>query len=365
MQSKTTGLMKAERQRTPELEMTDVVGVFRDPALKRAFHASWFYGGNIYLHGGVSRYSGGEPLDDVIKIDVECQKATLVRCRNSGPKRSHHRCAIIDTKWVCFIGGWDGKQRTTDVWALDLDNFEWTMFSPSSSSEPPAGLSSHTCTKVASNEVIISGREGGVRMQRRYGSVFNLKIDTTRHTYSYKELSLHISSRSGHIACLLEKEEKQSSKLALVIHGGRNSDSVELLGTYNNTNTKLLLHQKNLETVLKSHLGSPGKSSKLSFTMTKCKTLRHHAAVEAGKFCVVHGGEVFGKARDTVSGDLFIADMIANKWWVLSNGLNKDNQNSLKRMGHSIFYVNNKIYIVAGIGASGKVADDSVIWILL
>lgn len=342
------------------------VGSVRDPALKRAFYASWLFEGNIYLHGGITRCnSGDEPSDDVIKIDVECQRVSILRCKNVGPTRSHHKCVMMNSKWACLIGGWDGKRRTTEVWALNMDNFEWKLLTANSSNVPPAGLSSHTCTTVTSNEVIVSGREGGIRMQRRYGSVFNLKIDVKNHTYRYKELSLHISSRSGHIACLQEKDSKQSSKMALVVHGGRDSDSVELLGTYSRTEMELSLHQRNLETFIKSNLENPSKSSKLSFSMTKCKNLRHHAVVEAGKFCMLHGGEVFGKARDTVSGDLFIVDMIANKWWIISNDLNQANPNSLKRMGHSIFYIDNKLYIVAGIGSDGKVADDSIIWISL
>lgn len=344
--------------------MADVESV-RDPALKRAFYASWVFEGNIYLHGGITKCSGGdEPLNDVVKIDLECQNVTALRCKNAGPKRSHHRCVTVDTKWACLIGGWDGKQRTTDVWALNLDTSEWVMFNPEASNEPPAGLSSHTCTKVTSNGIIISGREGGVRMQRRYGSVYNLKIDTKNYTYRYKELSMHISSRSGHIACLLEKDSKPNSELALVIHGGRDSDAVELLGTYSKkVEAELSLYQKSLEIFIKSNLEKSSKSSKLS--MTKFKCLRHHAVIEVGKFCLVHGGEVFGKARDTVSGDLFIADMIAHKWWIISNDLDQASQKSLKRMGHSIFYINDKLYIVAGIGANGKVADDSVIWVSL
>jgi len=44
--------------------------------------------------------------------------------------------------------------------------------------------------------MIVTGREGGVRTQRRYGSVFKLIVDLNKSTYIYQELPHHISSRS-------------------------------------------------------------------------------------------------------------------------------------------------------------------------
>jgi hypothetical protein len=45
------------------------------------------------------------------------------------------------------------------------------------------GLSSHTATAVNGDTVVVIGREGGVREQRRFGDVFLLRLDFERRTY--------------------------------------------------------------------------------------------------------------------------------------------------------------------------------------
>ena len=48
---------------------------------------------------------------------------------------------------------------------------------------------------IKPNEAVVTGREGGVRMQRRFGSSFKLRIDVSLSRYAYEELPYHIASR--------------------------------------------------------------------------------------------------------------------------------------------------------------------------
>lgn len=336
--------------------------LIKDPLLRRAFHAFWNFDDKLYLHGGINKHNScEEPSGDVIEINLSSGSVAILRCQNTGPGLSHHKSIIFDRKWVCFIGGWDGRQRTSKVYVLNMETLKWSMLSPDVSSMPPVGLSSHTCTKVGPFEIVISGREGGVRMQRRYGSVYKLTIDVQSMSYQYKELPIHISSRSGHVACLLEKD----LSVSLVVHGGRDSDSPEIIGTWPKKQVDFAHNTQELETKVKTYLPSQRvkkqeESVANILIPTKSRSLRHHAAIEAGKLCLVHGGEVFGKARDTVSGDIFVHNNIASKWWMKSY-----TNSSMKRMGHSIFYQNGYLYIISGIGSNGKTPEDSIVSIAL
>ena len=79
------------------------------------------------------------------------------------------------------------------------------------------GLSSHTATAVNDETVIVVGREGGVREQRRFGDVFLLRVDFERKSYFYEEAPFKIDSRSGHTAAVLSSSVTGE---ALMIFGG-------------------------------------------------------------------------------------------------------------------------------------------------
>ncbi|XP_039253892.1 kelch domain-containing protein 9-like [Styela clava] len=342
--------------------MMEYEKLIEDPLLKRAFHAWWIYNNNIYLHGGVDKYNSlKEPFEDVVEIQLPSKSVQPAKCKNFGPRKSHHRAIIIDEKWVCLIGGWDGRQRTSTVHALNMETFEWTNLSVDALCSPPVGLSGHTCTKVGLREIIISGREGGVRMQRRYGSVYKLTVNIENLSYNYKELPIHISSRSGHVSCLLEK----NSMLNLIVGGGRDSDSAEIVGTWPKKQINFSHNVHELELRLKAHLPSQRVETQKRpvanlLIPTKPRSLRYHAAIEAGCLCLVHGGEVFGRARDTISGDIFVHNNVASKWWVKTC-----TAPILKRMGHSLWYDDGYLYIISGIGSNGKIPDGSVVSIPL
>ena len=74
------------------------------------------------------------------------------------------------------------------------------------------------------------------------------------------------------------------------------------------------------------------------------RSIRNHAVLSAGHFAFVHGGEIFGKVRDNVVGDLRVHDASATRWWEVAR-----DEPSMKRMGHSMFWINDRIYIIGGV----------------
>lgn len=158
--------------------------VVRDALLARAFHSCTELRGRLYLVGGLLAGGAREPSGDTVVWDPAGGQAVRVGARG-GPRRSHHDAAPLGGRWLCAVGGWDGSRRLASVAALDTERGEWEAWTESPGSCPPAGLSSHTCTRLSDRELRVAGREGGTRTQRRYGSVYTLRLDPRARTYWY------------------------------------------------------------------------------------------------------------------------------------------------------------------------------------
>lgn len=156
--------------------------VARDALLARGFHSLTELRGRFYLVGGLLAGESLEPSGDTVVFDPALGQATRLGSPGS-PARSHHDAAAVEGRWLCVVGGWDGARRLATVAALDLESERWETWTPAPASQSPAGLSSHTCTRVSEREVRVTGREGGTRTQRRYGSVFTLRLDPVARTY--------------------------------------------------------------------------------------------------------------------------------------------------------------------------------------
>lgn len=77
------------------------------------------------------------------------------------------------TKQIFFSGGWNGKERSSDVHVYNCKDNIW--FTCQTTGFPVgAGLSSHTANLLSNGEILIIGREGSLRMQRRSGNAFIL-----------------------------------------------------------------------------------------------------------------------------------------------------------------------------------------------
>ncbi|XP_047696661.1 kelch domain-containing protein 9 isoform X1 [Prionailurus viverrinus] len=158
--------------------------VARDALLARAFHSCTELRGRFYLVGGLPAGGATEPSGDTVVFDPAGGQAVRLGARG-GPRRSHHDAAPVGGRWLCVVGGWDGSRRVATVAALDTERGAWEAWSAAPGSRPPAGLSSHTCTRVSDRELRVAGREGGTRTQRRYGSVYTLRLDPGARTYRY------------------------------------------------------------------------------------------------------------------------------------------------------------------------------------
>lgn len=174
--------------------------VARDALLARAFHSCTELRGRLYLVGGLLAGGATEPSADTVVLDPAGDQAVRLGARG-GPRRSHHDAVPLGGRWLCAVGGWDGSRRLATVAALDTERGEWEAWAAAPGSCPPAGLSSHTCTRLSDREVRVAGREGGTRTQRRFGSIYTLRLDPGARTYWYgtpapnRPPSLHLHSR--------------------------------------------------------------------------------------------------------------------------------------------------------------------------
>ncbi|KAI8497437.1 cyclin binding [Branchiostoma belcheri] len=275
------------------------------PLAARVSHSCNVVRGRLVIFGGTSVAQSKEPLNDVV---------LLTRCKNEGPARSHHAAVTISDRYVCVVGGWDGKQRTSAVSVLDTESLTWSDLRPGPGNDPPVGLSSHTCTKLSDTEMLVVGREGGVRMQRRFGSVFHLKVDVEKGRYEYREAAYHASSRAGHTASVIKVEDSRCSDLEAGF-------------------TKLVE-----QGVAKKQVP---------------KGVHHHTASTIGRYVVFYGGECFARARDTVCDDIFLFD-VGGKHGVWYHLKPWNEKNSLKRSGHVTCSLNGQMLVVGGVGPDAK-----------
>ena len=209
------------------------------------------------------------------------------------------------------------------------------------------GLSSHTATAVNDETVIVVGREGGVREQRRFGDVFLLRVDIERKSYFYEEAPFKIDSRSGHTAAVLSSSVTGE---ALMIFGGRQSEpcqGIVMRGLDMAVEGGL---ERRSELLLKlERLAKPVKDMK--------RGLRHHAMLQlCSNSVMIHGGENF-MARENVSDNLYLVKMgprLQIEWFRIEVA------KPLGRCGHCLFAQDDKIFAVGGIGRDGKRTVDWV-----
>ena len=237
----------------------------------------------LLVHGGLRSPSTLTPSNQIVlwKSDSKFKLGSLID--DQGPALSHHGSCICQD-WLILIGGWNGSSRTSRVWAFDLSTSSWKTLKENPKGlnrvEPPVGLSGHSVTKINDGLVCIIGREGSVRMQRKFGQMFFLHLNLESKEYFYNEAPLMPDSRSGHTAQL-------SPSLELFVFGGRDSGSMQIYGrpvpeavkdrpVPKKDLKKLLFEQTNLEK-LKSMMG-----------------LRYHAmTIIDSNTIVIHGGRNF------------------------------------------------------------------------
>ncbi|XP_077148528.1 kelch domain-containing protein 9 [Ranitomeya variabilis] len=322
--------------------------VAHDARFALAYHTCTPIQGKLYLYGGVKSADPKDPpLDEIVTFDPE-QTTADSGCQDSMFRRSHHDAVVLNNRWLCVVGGWDGARRLSTICSYDTKTKEWASWAEEPSSNPPAGLSSHTCTKVSDRELCVVGREGGLRTQRRYASVYTLHLNARAKTYRYKEEESHTASRSGHTAVLLKSDIRHGTRhgWSLFVFGGRESAAGDLIGWWEAGKI-----QENLfpDSPLSEQLSKLVTSDKAKREAPK--NLRHHSCSTIGPFIVVYGGETLALSRDVVCNDLYVCDTRCTPMsWFLFPGSDPGQ----KRVGHRTCLLNGRLYLVGGFGADGR-----------
>ncbi|XP_075049339.1 kelch domain-containing protein 9 [Mixophyes fleayi] len=323
--------------------------VAQDQRFARGYHTCTAVRGKLCLYGGVrSADPRAPPLGEVVTFDPEQKTTAACGARHGAFGRSHHDAALLGERWLCAVGGWDGSRRVSSVLGWDAETGEWAPWAEGRPSNAPAGLSSHTCTRLSDRELCVVGREGGLRTQRRYASVYTLRVNAGSKTYWYKEEESRTASRSGHSAVLLQSDARrgQQAGYSLYVFGGRGSDTADWVGQW--TKDKI---QENTDP-------SPRLTDQLSrlvatenATRAAPKSLKSHSCSTVGPFLVVFGGQDLCKSRDSVCKDLYVCDTRSSPiCWFQFPGSDP----LQKRFAHRTCLLNDRLYLVGGFGADGK-----------
>ena len=199
----------------------------------------------MLCHGGIQKPDCKSPMNSLSIINwslLTNSQFVTPQISQFGPDTglSHHSgCLIHGGDVFLLVGGWDGRKRTNKVYALDLVEKSWLPMKElleKSGTDTPSGLTSHTVTPINDQLVCVLGRQGGVRIQRRFEELFYLHVDVPNSTYFYKHSTLEPASRSGHTTVLVKGIKKPvGSKLynyGLFNFGGRDSGKVEMCGQF-------------------------------------------------------------------------------------------------------------------------------------
>ena len=217
----------------------------------------------------------------------------------NSPFLSHHCAVSLHERYIMLIGGWNGRVRLSDVFVYDTAEEKWIQVR-TQGFNAGAGLSSHAAVVLSNNDILVIGREGGLRMQRRSGNAFLLRGDMKSRSFTYTEQAMGVSSRSGHTAHILLSR--------LVIYGGRGDKAIEIHDGYRSSSSqhhrsasfvdKLVAKKEDLKTVTKPPCGR-----------------KHHIAVAGREALLIHGGETFdGKSREPV-GEVFLLTFKPHMSW--------------------------------------------------
>ena len=254
------------------------------------------------------------------------------------PALSHHCALNFQDRYVLLIGGWNGKVRSSDVFAYDTTENRWLQ--PCTQGFPHgAGLSSHACVLLSNGDILAIGREGGLRTQRRSGNAFLLK-GNVQSGFTYSPHAIGVSSRSGHTAHLLGSN--------LVVYGGRGDKAIEIHGGFKGA-TKLTSEAVDkLQAYVKN-------SSLAPMSKPPCGR-KHHIAVASGSHggaLLIHGGETFdGKSREPV-GELYLLTFKPTMTWY------KLGITDFGRTGHVCGSHAGSLVIHGGEGAKGVVSTQT------
>ncbi|XP_005099748.1 kelch domain-containing protein 9 [Aplysia californica] len=301
---------------------------------RAAFHIGAVIRGALYVHGGILESGSTKPSNQLFRMDLTSTMWAELRTPGS-PALSHHAAVVSEDRYLILIGGWDGKRRTADVNVFDAQEDKWLKMEHTGFPEG-AGLSSHTACQLINGDVIIVGREGSLRIQKKHGNVFILSGNVLSGAFRYREYSREATSRSGHTADIVGNE--------IFIIGGRDDKLLEKAQGFKGTaRNQCSVISKILET-LHGRLQSP---------MSKLPCGRKNHITAAGGNCLlVHGGETFdGRSREPV-GEMFLISLKSPTVFY------KLNTSVVGRAGHVCFVLPNKVLFHGGLSGKSTVLAD-------
>jgi len=294
-----------------------------------AYHVGWIANGALYIHGGIEKPGSKLPSFRLHRFAFD--DGTWSEVQETGsPVLSHHACVVVSGRYAVIIGGWTGHERTANVHVFDITSYQWC--SPRTMGFPTgAGLSSHAAGLLASGNIIVVGREGSLRMQRKFGSVFLLRGDPTdgsKGVFNYSEFPISTASRSGHSLHIAGS--------SLVVIGGRDDQISETHAVDKGCD------EAQCETLLQL-------SRKVGRTSSKPMNGRkQHASVYGCGVVFVHGGWTFdGKTRDPV-GQMYALQVKSGRWVWLG-------ESTVRRAGHVCCCDGRRVVLHGGEGARGVV----------
>jgi len=294
-----------------------------------AYHVGWIADGALYVHGGIDKVGSKSPSCRLHRFDFD--EGTWSEVRVAGaPTLSHHACVVVSGRFVVIVGGWTGHERTADVHVFDMVSSRWST--PRTMGFPTgAGLSSHATALLASGNILVVGREGSLRMQRKFGSVFLLRGDPalgSSGVFAYSEFPLTTASRSGHSVHVAGS--------TLIMVGGRDDQITETHAVEKGCD------EAKCQTMLQL-------SQRIARTSSKpLNGRKQHASTYSFGVIFVHGGWTFdGKTRDPV-GQMYALLVKSNRWVSLG-------ESGVRRAGHICCCDGRRVVLHGGEGARGVV----------
>lgn len=299
-----------------------------------AFHTGCILGDVFYLHGGVEEKNSHAPSNKFHSYNISTAEWVEIHTAGS-PALSHHACVVVQSRYIVFIGGWDGKVRTSAVYIYDTDKGEWIVPRTFGFSDQ-GGLSTHTATLLASGEILVIGREGGLHMQRRHGDAYILTCDVEKRVCRYSNYTSSVSSRSGHTTNIVGN--------AAYIIGGRSDQLLERLLRFSSAAfppSSGLIFSK-----LSNFLRTTPPLTKIP-----CGR-KNHVSLTGPGYIFLHGGETFdGRSREPV-GEMFLVTIKPSVQWFAVLG------QSLRRAGHLCCTDGNRVLLHGGLTGREQVCGD-------
>ena len=302
---------------------------------KAAFHVGVVIRGSIYIHGGILTVGSTQPTDQFYKLSLG-SSTMWEKVRTPGsPARSNHSAVVVDDRYMLLVGGWDGRRRVPDLNVYDVQEDLW--FPVKHTGFPDgAGLSSHTANILANGDIIIVGREGSLRIQRRHGNAYILSGSVQKREFVYKEYSREVTSRSGHTADVINN--------CIYIIGGRSDKLLEKANGFKSGSSSSC-------TILTDILDRIESSCQGAMSKLPCGR-KNHITVVNDRSILVHGGETFdGKSREPV-GEMFLIALQSPTYFY------KIDATRVGRAGHVSLVMNNKVLLHGGFSGRSCVHSD-------